>query len=111
LMRGPVGTIASVPGGQTLLLQLLAECCAIADAHGHGPRVPFLAQVRSMLTQQDSPLTASMLRDIQGHYRIEADHIIGDLLRRRPADRSRTAEHSLLQTVYCHLKVYEARLG
>ena len=35
-----------------------------------------------MLTAAGSPLTASMPRDIENHNPIEADHIIGDLIRR-----------------------------
>jgi 2-dehydropantoate 2-reductase len=111
LMRGSIGSIVSAPGGEAMILQLLAECCAIAQSHGHAPRAPFLAQSRAMLTAPDSPTTASMLRDIEHHARIEADHILGDLLRRRHSDASIAPEHSLLQIAYCNLKVYEAKLG
>jgi 2-dehydropantoate 2-reductase len=48
-----------------------------------------------------------MLRDIERRGPIEADHIVGDLLRRSttqpPNDRS------LLRIAYAHLKAYEAR--
>jgi 2-dehydropantoate 2-reductase len=55
-----------------------------------------------MLTAVGSPLTASMLRDIENGAPVEADHIIGDLLRRG-------RDLSLLPIVYTHLMAYEAR--
>jgi 2-dehydropantoate 2-reductase len=50
-------------------------------------------------------MTASMLRDIESRGRIEADHIIGDLIARA----SDPAEAPLLRSVYIGLKTYEAR--
>jgi 2-dehydropantoate 2-reductase len=48
---------------------------------------------------------ASMLRDIERGARTEANHILGDLLRRaNPADAA-----SLLRAAYVHVKAYEAR--
>jgi 2-dehydropantoate 2-reductase len=46
-----------------------------------------------------------MLRDIEQGSRIEADHIVGDLLRR--ASQARPAP--LLATAFAHLRSYEAR--
>jgi len=111
LMRGSVGNIVSAPGGEKLVMQLLAECCAIAASLGHAPREEFLAQTRAMLTKPGSPTAASMLRDIEHRARIEADHIVGDLLLRRPSGANVPQEFSLLQTAYCNLKVYETKLG
>jgi 2-dehydropantoate 2-reductase len=54
-----------------------------------------------MLTEAGSPLTASMLRDIEAGGPIEADHVIGDLLSR--------GESPLLRIVYSGLKVYETK--
>ncbi len=48
-----------------------------------------------------------MLRDIERNAPIEADHIIGDLLRRGAA--SSLANLSHLSLAYTHLKAYEAR--
>ena len=57
-----------------------------------------------MLTAPGSQLTASMLRDLEAGAPIEADHIIGDLLRRaaKPDDRS------LLRIATLHVRAYEA---
>jgi 2-dehydropantoate 2-reductase len=54
------------------------------------------------MTAPGSPLTASMLRDIERGGPIEADHIIGDLLRHGESS-------PLLRIAYTHLKAYEAR--
>jgi 2-dehydropantoate 2-reductase len=48
-----------------------------------------------------------MLRDMERHARIEADHIIGDLLRR--GSQVLNADRSLLRLAFRHLKAYEAR--
>jgi 2-dehydropantoate 2-reductase len=46
-----------------------------------------------------------MLRDIEQGSRIEADHIVGDLLRRA----SKAPPAPLLTTAFAHLRAYEAR--
>ncbi|WP_330987160.1 ketopantoate reductase C-terminal domain-containing protein [Herbaspirillum lusitanum] len=86
---------------------LLDEASGIAAANGHAPGGPFFERTRKMLTEAGSTLTASMFRDIGNGARIEADHIIGDLLRR---GREAAVKTDLLQVVYTHLKTYEARL-
>ena len=102
LMRSAVGGIAAAPGGPDFMLRLLDECRSVAASAGYPPRDAFLANVRQMLTATHSPLTASMLRDIENGAPIEADHVIGDLLRRGSG-------LALLPVVYTHLKAYEAR--
>jgi 2-dehydropantoate 2-reductase len=62
-----------------------------------------------MLTERGSQFTASMLRDIEGDGPIEADHIVGDLLRRRDPAIAKRDGPSVLQVAYAHLKAYEAR--
>ncbi len=59
-----------------------------------------------MLTTPGSTFAASMLRDIERGAPIEADHIVGDLLRRGEAKQ---IDHPLLRIAYAHLKAYEAR--
>ena len=49
-----------------------------------------------------------MLRDIEGHGRIEADHIVGDLIARGRRLRPE-AGFPVLERVYTALKAYEAR--
>ena len=105
LMRGSIGEIVAAPGGTAAALDLLEDCRAVAERSGHAPSEQTLQRARSVLTEAGSTLTASMLRDLQHGYPIEADHVIGDMLARagQPLDG-----RSLLATVYAHLKVYEA---
>lgn len=109
LMRAPLGDITAAPGGGAAILSLLEECRAVAEAQGHAPRPASMEQARATLTAEGSPLTASMLRDIEGDARIEADHIVGDLLRRSSLDDARRGKSSLLAIAYTHMKAYEAR--
>jgi 2-dehydropantoate 2-reductase len=102
LMRAAIGDIAAAAGGADLVLRLLDECRGIAAAEGYAPREAFLDRIRPTLTAAGSPFTASMLRDIENGAPIEADHVIGDLMRRG-------TDLSLLPIVYTHLKAYEAR--
>lgn len=99
LMRGSVGDIVE-GGGVALAEQLVEECSAIAAANGFEPSGESKTRTLSLLTSAGSPLTASMLRDIEAGNRIEADHIIGDLVRRCPE----TAAVPLLRTVLAGLK-------
>jgi len=109
LMRAPLGDILAAPGGDDLIRGLFAECRRVAETAGYAPQAAFVEQALAALTAAGSLLTASMLRDIDGGGPIEADHIVGDLLRRRgTADPDRDA-HSLLTIAYTHLKTYEAR--
>jgi 2-dehydropantoate 2-reductase len=106
LMRGSVGDVVAA-GGAHLALDLLEECRSIAERSGFTPRAEFLEKIRSTITAPGSPLTASMLRDIERRAPIEADHIVGDLLRR--GNQMRSAGRSLLALAYLHLKAYESR--
>jgi 2-dehydropantoate 2-reductase len=106
LMRAAIGDIAKADGAD-LSMALLEECRAIAASAGHPPRDDYLDKARTRLTAPGSPITASMLGDIERGGRTEADHILGDLLRRRvdaPAP-----DHSLLRIAHTALKAYEAR--
>jgi len=109
LMRAPLGDISSSPGGGDLIRGIFAECRAVAETAGYPPSAAFLDQALAALTAAGSPLTASMLRDIEGGAPIEADHIVGDLLRRRSTGHAERSEPSLLALAFTHLKSYEAR--
>jgi 2-dehydropantoate 2-reductase len=108
LMRAPLGIILAAPGGKDFLLGILDECKAVATAEGFSPRAPFLDRTVTMLTTEGSPLTASMFRDIKAGQRVEADHVIGDLITRGNAAKVPVPR---LRTAYTHLKAYEKQLG
>ena len=103
LMRASVGDYVAA-GGADLALGLLNECASIAAAEGFPLREPALERGRTALTAANSPLKASMLRDIEGGKPVEGDQILGDLLRRakKPDDAS------LLRIAALHVKAYEA---
>jgi 2-dehydropantoate 2-reductase len=105
LMRAPIGDIVTA-GAADLAAALLDECAAIASQQKFPPREAALQQSRAMLTAAGSGLTPSMLRDIERGARTEADHVLGDLLRRGGEPEG---SHSLLRIAFAHLNVYEAR--
>ncbi|MFD6317096.1 2-dehydropantoate 2-reductase [Methylorubrum thiocyanatum] len=106
LMRAAVGDIVAAPGGPAFIEALHDECQAVAVANGYGAREKVFAGARKMLTAEGSAMTASMLRDIEGNARIEADHIVGDLIERGRANNVATP---VLERVLTHLKAYEHR--
>lgn len=108
LMRASIGEIVAADGGESLLLGLLGECESVARAEGVAPRAERLSAYRRQLTEHGSPMTASMLRDIERDRPTEGDHIVGDLLDR--ADRH-SFETPLLALCRTHLQAYEARRG
>jgi 2-dehydropantoate 2-reductase len=108
LMRAPVGVILASPGGKDFLLGMLDESSAIATAEGYAPRAPFLERTRGMFTAEGSPMTASMFRDIKVGAKVEADHVVGDLMARGDAAKVPVPK---LRTAYTHLKAYEKQRG
>jgi 2-dehydropantoate 2-reductase len=104
-MRAAIGDI--VAAGD-LTAALLDECAAIAAQQGHAPSAHTLQDVRAAFTAPGSKLTASMLRDIECGGPIEAEQILGDLLRRERRNEGAGAA-SLLRVACAHLKSYEAR--
>jgi 2-dehydropantoate 2-reductase len=107
LMRANIGDICASRGGVEFILGLFEECGSIAAAQGYAMRDAAVQRANKVLTASGSMLTASMLRDIERNAPIEADHIIGDLLRRGAA--SHQGKLSNLSLAYTHLKAYEAR--
>lgn len=106
LMRADVGAIMATEDGRRLMLELLAECAAIARAAGEPPRPEMIERTRAMLTEPGSRFAASMLRDIERGGPTEGEHILGDLRRRGEA---LGVEAPLLRVAHCHLQAYEAR--
>jgi 2-dehydropantoate 2-reductase len=105
LMRATFGDIVAA-GGVEYSTGMYDECCAIAAANGFVPREASLQRSRAMITAPGSPISASMMRDIERGAPIEADHIVGDLLQRGKGDGR---DHPLLRIALAHLKAYEAR--
>lgn len=106
LMRASVGEILAGADGEALMREVLSISIAAATAAGHAPRAESLKRTEGMLFARGSAFTASMLRDLESGGRVEADHIVGDMLRRA---RAAGADARLLAAAYCHLQAYETR--
>ena len=106
-MRASVGHIIATDGGADFMAGLYAECVAVAAAAGQA--IPEKAQgvALTTLTQAGSDVKASMLRDLEAGQRVEAAHIVGDMLR-RAQDAGIAAP--LLGVAWCHLQAYESGL-
>ncbi|OZI15960.1 2-dehydropantoate 2-reductase [Bordetella genomosp. 7] len=106
LMRGAVGQIVSTDDGEAIMRDLLRECQQVAAASGHTVRAAADAAALKVLTDRQSPVTASMFRDLSQGGKVEADHIVGDMLHRA---RTLGLETPILRVAYAHLQVYQAQ--
>jgi 2-dehydropantoate 2-reductase len=82
------------------------ECLAVARASDHAVPDNARAFAWKTLTQEGSSLTASMLRDLESGQRIEADHIVGDMLRRA---REAGIKAPMLEVAFAHLQAFGIR--
>ena len=105
LMRAAICDIVQA-GAVGLITGILDDCTAIAAANGFTPRPEARERMLAFLTAPDSTMTASMMKDIERHGRIEGEHIVGDLLARALPG---TPAPTLLRIVHAHLRAYEAR--
>ncbi len=107
LLRGTVGEIMATDDGEAVAAATVAECRAIAAALGHAPRPEAAERTRRQLTDRQSRWAASMMRDIEaGAPRLEAEHVIGDLIRR---GQEAGVAAPLLRAAYAQLQVHNAR--
>ncbi|MBU8908006.1 2-dehydropantoate 2-reductase [Desertibacillus haloalkaliphilus] len=104
LMRSATGPILETEYGRDISKQLFAEVASIMRA----VQAPLASEIEEkqfhLLTKQSYTMKASMLRDIEKHTPIEADHIQGYLLE---LARTYHVKAPLLEVVYTHLKAYE----
>lgn len=104
LMRAGVGDIVASPEGERVARRIVAECQAIARAAGFPVSENGAGFAAHMLTTSGSAFKASMLRDIEAGRRVEAEHLVGDLLRRGRALEQPVA---LLEVAFAHLLAYQ----
>lgn len=109
LMRAPIGDIVSFPQGKIFIKSLFNEIYRIAELSGYIPRESYCLQTLQTLTEKDSPLTASMYRDLVQGQRIESEQIIDDLLHRGAEHGKSPEDFPLLSLTSVHLKTYEAQ--
>ena len=103
LMRGTVGDVIAA-GGVVLSHEMIDECVAVATACEHPPSESFLKWHRGIMTQAGSPLSSSMYRDMRSGARVEAEHILGDLIER---GAKRGVSAPLLKAALINLRVYQ----
>lgn len=108
LLRAHTGEIARTRKGAELTAATLAECCAIARANGYPIANAYADEMRTFLTNPAINISASMRRDLESGQRIEADHIIGDLIARGAA---KGVTSPLLEIAYTGLEAYQNRLS
>lgn len=104
-MRAAIGSIVSQPGGEAFMTGLFEECRAVATAEGYAPRDEIVAEYRAQITDKSSTVTASMYRDVARGNRTEAEHILGDIIRR---GGNHGIEMPLMSLALLHLRAYEA---
>ncbi len=106
LLRGNVAQIMATRDGPKIAAAVAEECRALCAKAGHDPRPATFARTRAMLTDPKSPFITSMRRDLDNKApKIEADHILGDLLR-----RGEGVAAPFVTAAYCQLQVYGANL-
>nr|WP_298125310.1 2-dehydropantoate 2-reductase [uncultured Pseudoxanthomonas sp.] len=106
LMRASIGTIVAGEGGADFMAALHGECLAVAAASGQPVSTAAQASARDTLTTAGSPMKASMLRDLEAGQRVEAAHIVGDMVHRATAHAIATPH---LRAAWVHLQAYEAQ--
>ncbi|TCZ61258.1 ketopantoate reductase family protein [Roseicella aquatilis] len=106
LLRANTGEIARSPGGVGFMHRVLERNAAIAAANGHPMPDAFLAEFRALFADPRGGYATSMLRDLEAGGRIEADHILGFLLR---AAREAGVPHEIHEAAFLHAKAYEQR--
>jgi 2-dehydropantoate 2-reductase len=106
LMRATVGELLAAPGGKEMMTAYLDTCMDVARREGFAPRAAAQERAQNILNSTGSPLTASMLRDLEAGNEVEADHIVGFMLNKA---RAHGLEHSAIAAAYAHLKAYQQR--
>ena len=106
LMRASVGEILATADGRALMKRHLDSCVAVAAKSGYPPRAAILERYEKVMNSTGSPLTASMLRDLEGGGPVEADHVVGFMLGKA---REFGIDDTMLSVAYTHLRAYENR--
>ncbi|MBL1141459.1 MAG: 2-dehydropantoate 2-reductase [Proteobacteria bacterium] len=104
LFRGNIGEIMQTESGKDYITGLFQECVDIATEYGHRPNDATMHDYIELLANVDSDYTSSMLRDINGGAATEANHILGEMLKRGVEKKLSV---TLLGYAYSHLQVYE----
>jgi 2-dehydropantoate 2-reductase len=85
LMRGPIGEIVAVRGGDAFARAVVAEACSVAAAAGYPLTDAQRQGVEQTVTAQGSPATSSLSRDLLAGHKTEVEPVLGDLVARASA--------------------------
>jgi 2-dehydropantoate 2-reductase len=108
LLGGAIGEIVAQTGGAELSKEMVEDCAQIAAACGQPPADAYRQSIVTTMTQAGSPMTSSMYRDMKAGLPVEAEQILGDLVRRGKAAGVRSP---LLQAAFVALQTYQAGLA
>ena len=103
LARGDTQQALTAEGGEALLRGLFSEVLTTITADGYQPRPAVTAKILELLSNPATPMTSSMYRDLCQGFDIEAEQVIGDLVKR--AARNGVSV-PLLNAVNVNLQVY-----
>lgn len=106
LCRADVGAILGTDNGQFLLNGLLDESTAVATAEGYPPAEAKMHGYREQLSNPASKWSASMRVDLERGNPTEAEHILGEMIKRAEAHG---IDCPLLRVCYTPLQAYEAQ--
>ncbi|CAB9524127.1 Uncharacterized oxidoreductase YkpB [Seminavis robusta] len=106
LLDATIGEIHSVTGGASYIQGVYRECNQVATSWmGKEPDAEQQEKIfQRVLGDTKSIVRASMARDMQNGNPTEADHILGDLIRRAA---QRDIATPFLSTAYARLQIYE----
>ena len=119
-MSRPVGTMrersrwdtrlnipdAEYPKASRIIRETIEECRQVAAAAGHAPSANAIKAVENIVLTRGSMFAASLLYDLERGGKVEAGHIVGDLLARA---RAAGIAAPNLRFAYAHLQAYERR--
>jgi 2-dehydropantoate 2-reductase len=106
LLRADTGEIVATTRGAALMTDTLAECFAVATAHGNPIAEGRSDEIRALLLDPATHISASMRRDLEAGHPVEADHIIGNLIAR---GREKGIDTPMLEVAYTALEAYQNR--
>jgi 2-dehydropantoate 2-reductase len=106
LMRANIGELLSTDDGRAISEKFLASAIAIAEREGYAPRQSARERYFNVLADKASPITASMLRDLEAGNAVEAAHIVGYM---RDKAREHGIDDSVMSIAVAHLQAYQNR--
>lgn len=104
MMRADMGTILQTRHGSALAAMMLDICRRTAEASGHSLDGHRLQAMAAPMFLTDSPLRASMARDIENGAATEAEHLIGHMA---ALAECHGVDSTLLRAALTHLQAYE----